>query len=138
MNDRSISRSGRRRRPLAPTAAGAPARLAWWLVLALAAAVVATGCAPSLAPAVRAYEHGRYPEALDELRALERTAHGWDRADAVRYALYRGLAHLALGHRKATLHWLDAVKRARDLEPGVLSSDDACRLASAWAHLAPD
>ena len=46
---------------------------------------------------MRAYEHGRYPEAMDELRAVEADASGGGATSATRYALYRGLAHLALG-----------------------------------------
>jgi hypothetical protein len=100
-----------------------------------ALALLAAACAPSLGPAVHAYESARYPEAMDELRALERDADRWACSDATRYALYRGLAHLALGDLAATRHWLERVRRAVTADPARLSSRDANRLASAWAHL---
>ncbi|HMI86094.1 MAG TPA: hypothetical protein VK550_18485 [Polyangiaceae bacterium] len=95
----------------------------------------ATGCAPSLSGAMRAYEHARYPEAMEELRTVEPDACHWDTSDSARYALYRGLAHLALGDLAATRFWFGRVERATAVDPGLLSADDAVKLASARAHL---
>jgi len=96
---------------------------------------MASACASPLGGAVRAYEQGRYPEAMDELRAVEADAKRWHSAEAARYALYRGLAHLALGDHRATHHWLDRLDRAMASEPTLLAQGDAHRLASARAHL---
>jgi hypothetical protein len=72
---------------------------------------------------------------MEELRAVESDACRWDPSDAARYALYRGLTHLALGDIAATRNWFDRVRRALDGDPTLLTGDDAGRLASASAHL---
>ena len=92
-------------------------------------------CSGSFGAGVRDFDHGRYPEALDELRVVECDAAAWDQRDRARYALYRGLTHLALGARPAAVHWLSQAKRALEDDPLILSNEDAGRLASAWAHL---
>lgn len=95
----------------------------------------ACGCAGSFGAGVHEYDHGRYPEALEYFREAEQDAaalHGRRRA---RYALYRGLAHLALGDRIATLRWLREARRAVQAEPTLLGDDELGRLSSAWAHL---
>jgi hypothetical protein len=84
---------------------------------------------------VRAYEHARYPEALDELRATECAAAGWGKREAARYALYRGLSHWALGDLRATHWWLDRATHAIAVDPALLSGDETARHASALAHL---
>ena len=99
--------------------------------------LMASACASPLGGAVRAYEQGRYPEAMNELRAVEADAQRWHSPEAARYALYRGLAHLALGDHRATRHWFDRLDRAMAAEPTLLSESDAHRLASALAHLPP-
>ena len=106
--------------------------------LALPFAISAGGCASSFGPGVRDYDHGRYPEAIEQFRDAEGRAAGWRGHDRARYALYRGLTHLALGDRPATLRWLGEAKRAVDANPTLLSDEDAGRLASAWAHLPGD
>jgi hypothetical protein len=110
-------------------------------------AAIASGCSPSLGSAIGAYEHGRYPEAMEELRAVEwearpcRPRDGANACDsgerAVRFALYRGLTHLALGDLAAARFWLARVDRAVALNPATLSAEDASRLASAQAHMPP-
>jgi hypothetical protein len=96
-------------------------------------ALVAVGCATSFGEAMRAYEHGRYPEALEALAAEGALPDGG--VDAVRYALYRGLTHLALGDLPLAAGWLRRVKGALDSTPSLLSANEAGRFASAWAHL---
>jgi hypothetical protein len=93
------------------------------------------GCAPSIGGAVRTYEHARYPEAMEELRAVETDVCRWNPSDAARYALYRGLTHLALGDLAATRLWFGRVRRAIAGDPTLLTGDDAGRFASASAHL---
>ncbi len=101
----------------------------------LLAVLATSGCAGSFGAGVRDYDHGRYPEALEELRTAECDAQAWRSHDRARYALYRGLTHLALGARPAAVYWLTQAKRAADESPTLLSDEDAGRLASAWSHL---
>jgi len=98
-------------------------------------ALACQACSGSFGMGVRDYDHGRYPEALEDLRTVECDATGWNAQARARYALYRGLTHLALGARPAAIFWLTEAKRALDERPTLLTSDDAGRLASAWAHL---
>lgn len=104
--------------------------------LALAVALAgACGCAGSFGAGVRAYDHGQYPEALEHFREAEENATTQRGEARARYALYRGLAHLALGDRVATLRWLRRARDAVQAEPTLLADEDLGRLASAWAHL---
>jgi hypothetical protein len=96
------------------------------------------GCAGSFGAGIRDYDHARYPEAIDELRVAERDAASGSARHRARYALYRGLTHLALGARPAAVFWLAEAKRALDADPMILSAEDTGRLASAWAHLPPE
>jgi hypothetical protein len=82
------------------------------------------------APALLA--QGRYEDALDALRARERDARSLDRPGRARYALYRGLAHLALGDGPAAGRWLTEAKGFYDADPRSLTEADAGRLESAW------
>jgi hypothetical protein len=95
-------------------------------------------CTGSFGAGVRDYDHGRYPEALEELRVVECDAPGWNSSARARYALYRGLTHLALGARPSAVRWLAEAKRALDEDPILLSNEEAGRLASAWSHLPPE
>jgi hypothetical protein len=72
---------------------------------------------------------------MEELRAVEVDASRSRPPSVVRYALYRGLAHLALGDLAAAHCWFDRVAEATKADPALLSADDARRLAAAWAHL---
>jgi hypothetical protein len=105
------------------------------LPFAAGLALCVAACAPSLGGAVRAYEHGRYAEAMEELRAVEMDACRATNSDATRYALYRGLTHFALGDLAATRAWFGPIERAVATHPELLSSDETQRLASARAHL---
>jgi hypothetical protein len=105
------------------------------LTLVAWVALHAAACAPSLGGAVGAYEHGRYPDAIDELCAVERDAQHWNGSDGARYALYRGLAHVALGDLAAGRRWFGRLEQMMAADPEVLSAHDAERLASAQAHL---
>jgi hypothetical protein len=100
-------------------------------------ALFSFGCVSPLGGAVRAYEQGRYPQAMDELCAVEAGTRRSGSAEAARYALYRGLTHLALGDLRATRFWLGRLEQTMAAYPRLLSADDAQRLASARAHLPP-
>jgi hypothetical protein len=103
--------------------------------LGILVVMACSACAGSFGAGVRDYDHGRYPDAIDELRAVECDASTWTPRARARYALYRGLTHLALGARPAAVYWLGQAKRAADESPTLLSDEDAGRLTSAWAHL---
>jgi len=100
--------------------------------------VTCGACGGSFGEAVRDYDHARYPEALDELRVVECDAPASNPSARARYALYRGLTHLALGAHPAARRWLAEAKRALDENPTLFSDEDSGRLASAWAHLPPE
>ena len=109
-------------------------------ILLLATAIgsaSSTACSTPLGTGLTYYDHARYAEALEALSVAETSALAFHGRSRARYALYRGLTHLALGDREATLHWLSEAKRSADADPRLLSDDDAGRLASAWAHLSP-
>jgi hypothetical protein len=122
-------------RVLLGPAFGSPAVRPIGSAIVLATLLVCEACTGSFGAGVRDFDHGRYPEALDELRVVECDAQAWSPRDRARYALYRGLTHLALGARPAAVRWLSEAKRAMENDPLLLSSEDAGRLASAWSHL---
>jgi hypothetical protein len=104
-----------------------------WLALVLGLFV--GGCQGAFGSAVQAYDHGLYPDALAQLRALEQDARTFGTRDRARYALYRGLAHLALGDRDRAVPWLARAREAALAGPVLLSDDDMGRLTAAWTHL---
>ena len=104
------------------------------LAFALLAAGLLLGCAGPLAHAERDYEKAHYPMALRELRALEREARGYGPKEQTRYALYRGLAELALGDARLAHRWLGQARRA-DLAEPTLGDRDRARLYAAWRSL---
>lgn len=95
----------------------------------------ASACTGSAYRGVRDYDHAQYPEALEHLISVEPFVAAGSPRDRARYALYRGLAHLALGDQQATVRWLIAAKRAWNADPSVLSDDERNRLAAALAHM---
>jgi hypothetical protein len=108
------------------------------LAVAASIALLASACSSGYRGALRDFDQARYPEALEELRRTESELPGLNAREQARYALYRGLTHLALGDRRATLRWLQGAKRALDACPELLSDEDAGRLTSAWSHLQTD
>jgi hypothetical protein len=107
--------------------AGHPRR-SLWLLAGLLLCGHTLGCASLLA-------RGRYPEALEHLAAEEPAAASFTGPRRARYALYRGLAHLALGDAPATARWLGEAKARFDDEPTCLSPEDAGRLRDAWTSV---
>jgi hypothetical protein len=103
--------------------------------LACLACLGCFGCGARYGGGVGEYDHARYPQALDELRRVEGDVPGFSARDRARYALYRGLTHLALGDRAATLRWLSEAKRVLEACPLLLSEEDTGRFAAAWSHL---
>jgi len=104
-----------------------------WLVFVLALA--GSGCASSLSGAVGELDAGRLPEADQRFRVLEPDFAGFSHRDRARYALYRGLTHLALGDAREADRWLGAVKRADDRDRAGLDAAERGRLLAAWRSL---
>jgi hypothetical protein len=99
-------------------------------MVALAAAGLG-GCAGRLARAQDAFEQARYPDALHELRELDDASH-WPREERARYALYRGLTHLALGDARPASFWLRRARAVLERDPRVFDDAERGRLGAAW------
>jgi hypothetical protein len=100
-------------------------------LVALAASLA--GCAaPRLGHAVRAAEEARYPAALRELGALEVRLHHRGPRWCARYALERGLAHLAVGDLVAADLWLRRAWAWVETRPELFTPSEQSRLAAAW------
>jgi hypothetical protein len=93
------------------------------------------GCAGPLDSALAAFDAGYYPEALDELRRVEPDASSSGADVRRRYALCRGLAHLAVGDVQAARTWLALVKREWDRDPTVLDAQAQGQLLAAWQSI---
>lgn len=93
------------------------------------------GCGSALGGAVEEFDAGRYPEAAQRFRALEATLPELQNGERLRYALYRGLNDLALGHARSAEHWLSPVKRVVALSPLALTHEERGRLLAAWRSL---
>ncbi|MEB2311657.1 MAG: hypothetical protein OZ921_08390 [Sorangiineae bacterium] len=104
-----------------------------------AAALVAlawlSGCAGPLSGALDEFRDARYPEAVIELRRLEPESRGWSARERARYALYRGLTHLALGDARPADLWLGLAKALAEAHPGALDAAERGRLLSGWQSL---
>lgn len=96
--------------------------------LAVVSIAFVSACSNGLEAAKRDYDKGRAAEAKARLVALEDESAGWNGRARATYALYRGLAHLAVGDRALAGVWLDKAKGAESAEPGTLSGDDQTRL----------
>lgn len=93
------------------------------------AALLLLGCAGGLTSAQRDFKKGRAGEAKEKLVALEAESVGWSERDRASYALYRGLAHLAVGDRALATVWLQKAKEAEATSPSpVFDADDQTRL----------
>jgi hypothetical protein len=105
-------------------------------VSAAASLLWTTSCvSSSFGPALDQYAAGRYPEALALLRRAEPEQRAWPAGTRLRYALYRGLAELAVGNARSALHWLSTAKRMDALNPEHLAVSDRGRLDAAWHSL---
>ena len=99
----------------------------------IALCVVLSGCAGSLPLA--AFHEGRYPAAAAELRELESEARGYAPAEQARYALYRGLTHLALGDAASADRWLSSAKQCADRHPEWFDDRERGALLAAWRSM---
>ncbi len=93
------------------------------------------GCRPTEHQLRAALDEARYPDALAELRRLEpQVGHRSTRWQA-RYALQRGLAHLAVGDAGNAVHWLSSAWEWHEANPNLLTPADYCRLLTAWRSM---
>jgi len=99
----------------------------------LALCWMVSGCAGSLP--LDAFHDGRYPAAAAELRELEAEARSYAPAERARYALYRGLTHLALGDATAADRWLTSAKQSVDRHPDWFDASERGALLSAWRSM---
>jgi hypothetical protein len=90
------------------------------------------GCGSPLSLAVHELETGRPDEADVRFRALEAEFSEFDGPERLRYALYRGLTHLALGDVREAERWIDFAKRAADRDVRAFSNAERGRLLAAW------
>jgi len=95
--------------------------------------VLVCGCAGSLP--LDAFHEGRYPAAALELRRIESEAQHYAPADRARYALYRGLTHLALGDARSADHWLTMAKQSCDRHPDWFDARERGALLAAWRSM---
>ncbi|MFO7180710.1 MAG: hypothetical protein DIU78_018560 [Pseudomonadota bacterium] len=92
-------------------------------------------CATPLSAAVNDLEAGQSPRALARLRAIGPSFEELSPDERVRYALYRGLAHLALGDASSADSWLCQARAATTRNPDLLSLEDRSRLRTALRAL---
>jgi hypothetical protein len=88
-----------------------------------------------MARGVVAYDAGCYPEAAARLIESEAALADMSSRERARYALYRGLAHLALDDTRAAQPWIGYAKAMWDSDRSLLNVKDAGRLLSAWQAL---
>lgn len=103
--------------------------LSLWLLLSV------VGCHTALDQAVDHYTDGRYPSAAAEFRRAEPLARELGRADFAKYALYRGLSHLALGDARAAALWVGRAKQLADRDPKSFNDQDRGALIAAWRSM---
>lgn len=85
--------------------------------------------------AIDAFETTRYPEALEALEQMETPQWRDGGSGRARYALYRGLAHLAVGEAPDAARWLARAQSEVQRAPEALSPLDRSRLETAWRTL---
>jgi hypothetical protein len=101
--------------------------------LLVALAALGFGCSSPLTEARTSFDAGRYPEAAAAYRAIRPARLGPEQL--FEYALYRGLAHLALGDARAAERWLAFAKRLHEATPGLTTADQQGRLLAAWSSM---
>ena len=93
------------------------------------------GCSSPLTDARTSFDEGRYPEAVAEYRAFVPQLPALGRTAQFEYALYRGLAHLALGDAGPAERWLVLAKRLCEQSPELATAEQHGRLMSAWRSM---
>ncbi|HQP37808.1 MAG TPA: hypothetical protein PLI95_21645 [Polyangiaceae bacterium] len=103
------------------------------LIAVLAGAL--TGCGGAMSRGIKDFHKGRYPEAVVELMAVEPAQADRSAESKARYALYRGLTHLALGDTESAQRWVAEAKALWDGDHGLLDRKEQGRLLSGWESL---
>lgn len=93
------------------------------------------GCGTPLSEARTSFDEARYPEAVAHYRALAARVPELNEPELFEYALYRGLAHLALGDSVPAQRWLTVAKRLFERSPALATSDEQGRLMAAWRSM---
>ena len=91
-------------------------------------ALALAGCAGPLSGAESEFDQGHYPQAKQDLAALEAQSRLWTDAARAEYALYRGLTYGALGDRARAIVWLGQARAIELARPGSLTADLERRL----------
>jgi hypothetical protein len=104
-----------------------------WLCLLALPCVVA--CHSALDDAMASYTDARYPSAAAQFRAFEPAARSLAPEAFARYALYRGLTHLALGDARAAARWLGYAKQCLDRDPAQFDERERGELVAAWRSM---
>jgi hypothetical protein len=95
--------------------------------------VLIFGCSSPLTEARTSFDEARYPDAVAQFRAFRPDPR--DQPARFRYALYRGLSHLALGDARPAEHWLLVAKRLSEQSPGLATSAEEGELLAAWRSM---
>ncbi len=98
-------------------------------------ALLLSGCSTPLDEARTSFDEARYPDAVAQYRALAPQVPRLPGPELFRYALYRGLSHLALGDADPAERWLTLAKRLSDASPSLATIDERGRLLSAWRSM---
>jgi len=92
-------------------------------------------CRSSLGAGIESFSLSRYPEAIAELRQGEREFREGNVEERARYALYRGLTHLALGDARAAESWLRFARVHVSRNAQLLKPHERGQLSAAWRSL---
>ena len=105
------------------------------LLLLLPCLLCAGGCGNPLSAGLEAFDEARYPDAIEQLRSVEANVPDLDPAERNRYALYRGLSHLAAGDARQATRWLGRAKAALDADPHAYDARETGQLVAAWRSM---
>lgn len=103
-------------------------------LISLALGLVA-GCGGAMSRAQHAFDEGRYPDAVGELRALETRSASFSPKARAKYVLMRGLTHLACGDTREATRWLGYAKSLYEREPNIFDDAERGRLFAAWRSM---
>jgi hypothetical protein len=90
-------------------------------------------CQSPLSASIEAYGQARYPDAAEELRAVDEGA--LRPPQRARFELFAGLNDLALGNLLPASCHLSRARALLERRPSVLDADDQARLFAAWRAL---
>jgi hypothetical protein len=102
------------------------------VALGLLLALAGSACGGAYRRGLGAFDEGRYPDAVGDFRRAEADFADWSEPKRIRYALYRGLSHLAVGDARETDRWLGYAKAAYDRDPALFTDEERGRLLAAW------